>query len=707
MSKSKGTCFSDYYSDAKQVRQYVNERIETLKQLLDERRLQLNIELDNIELEKIQNDEKNKELTKKCIEYESLTITIFGKEDGKLASIKSKITTLEKEMLRKKIFLQWKDDTLVNNFECLGVVAYESNDIYVTVEKQFKEEMASKAEKVKGNKTLKQDDVADMPKESYIIETATKERPPIAKKPTIIYEPGKNIYKNKAEITDPSMLTETLYENLSVKQPVEHEYFFLTNEGVKGEKAALYEIIDEDDDTKLESQDQGEGSFYEIIDEEGHTKLESQDETHRAVKSLDEQTSIDTNEQDDDLYYESFEEYSNSDILTTSTVRSRYKENCAWYDDSIKLRFERSSPLEGYTLYNPEAGKIRSGSGGGSRTLPQTKKISNSLNLVPFDDDNGEQEYQVINESRLVNKLENTGGFPEIKTLKHAKSTPSINKLTKKRIYDLPIMEWGDQGMGIGRLHKPKAVCVSEKGNIFVVEKGNSRVQVFTRNGTHLYMFSDNVMLEPNGIWVSNQFVYITLPNQNTIQMFTLQGGFVKKKSKEGKEEGRFKLPCGISGDSTRRKIYICDTGNNRIQIFDTDLHFIKVLNTKTPLYRPLDIKLTSSGTMIIVLDRSATCIHMFKCSGEIIKEIIEIQSFPKLINPLYFTIDTKGNILLSDYSSNCIHVFTEEGELVWSLGEAGRGKPFIEPRGIAIDAKGRLITVCNKKKAQLQIFEI
>ena len=79
------------------------------------------------------------------------------------------------------------------------------------------------------------------------------------------------------------------------------------------------------------------------------------------------------------------------------------------------------------------------------------------------------------------------------------------------------------------------------------------------------------------------------------------------------------------------------------------------------------------------------------------------------LINsdPLYLAVDTQDNILLSDHSGNCIHVFTEKGDFIWRLGEAGIGKPFIEPCGIAFDRQGRLVTVCNKKEDQLQLFEV
>ena len=321
-----------------------------------------------------------------------------------------------------------------------------------------------------------------------------------------------------------------------------------------------------------------------------------------------------------------------------------------------------------------------------------------------------EQSYQVIDKITLLvvdekhYKPVNKFGYRKLHFIPSDKAT---------KAWDLPVIKWGNQGKGKRQLNKPQGVCVSEEGQIFVAEKGNNRVQVFTPDGHHSYMFGEksgnNAMIEPNGIWVTNHFVFVTLTSLHTIQMYTLQGGFIREKSKEGKEKGKFKSPIGITGDNLRGKLYICDTGNNRIQIFDMNLHFIRVMKTVTQLYRPLDIKVTKMGNVVIVLDRSPKCIHIFKSSGESIRDIIEVQSFSMLINPdlLYLAVDTQCNILLSDHSGNCIYIFTEKGEFIWCLGEAGIGKTFIEPCGIAFDTQGRLVTVCNKKEDQLQIFEV
>ena len=38
---------------------------------------------------------------------------------------------------------------------------------------------------------------------------------------------------------------------------------------------------------------------------------------------------------------------------------------------------------------------------------------------------------------------------------------------------------WGSYGTGKGQFHAPQSIAFDSKGNVFVVEQGNNRVQIF------------------------------------------------------------------------------------------------------------------------------------------------------------------------------------------------------------------------------------
>ena len=618
MSQSNEDNLCDTYSNVKEVRQLIDIKIDYLKQLLDERRIQLNHELDEIEQEVVSSDEKSRMLIQKLIDYENITISLFGEIDSSshVSSIKSKISSLEQELDRQKVYFKWRGGNIAVNMESLGSVGFESNDIYENVDKLFKEE--TKLPKLEEKTTLTEEcskaiSIEEIHKEKYMRVVSSPKPPPIANKPRV---------PNKLKM-----------HNSRINKPTHH-----------------YEDLSD------------------LLKYREKSIACSEQATNR----------------DEELTYESFEPNTGS-----KPDKTLGRASTSDYSDGGKM----------------SKGELQEPTYETMKEYIEMEPCKPPPNFYP------QQDYEIIDESILIDPIQ-LYEAPVVKAPNHAviktrSKSLTIGREQKKWVYDLPIISACNQGTGMGELNRPKGVCISDTGKIFVAEKGNNRVQVFSKDGNHLYMFGQrNKMVEPNNIWTSSQFVYVTLPNLNTIQMYTVQGGFLKQRAKEGKEEGRLKLPCGISGDTLRERLYVCDTGNNRIQIFDYNLHFIQVMRTTVPLDKPLDIQITNNRNLIIVLDRSPRCIHMFKGSGELIKEIIDTHTFPKLVNPLYLTTQNES-ILLSDYSSNCVHVFSDKGELIWRIGESGKGKPFDEPRGLACDKDGRLVTVCNRKKDQLQIFEI
>ena len=621
MSQSNEDNLCDTYSNVEEVRQLIDIKIDYLKQLLDERRIQLNHELDEIEQEVVSSDEKSRMLIQKLIDYENITISLFGEIDSSshVSSVKSKISSLEQELDRQKVYFKWRGGNITANMESLGSVGFESNDIHKNVDNLFKEELYSQR-----------------------------------KLPTLEKE---------------TTLTEESSKAISTEEIHEEKYM------------------------RVESPPKAPPIRNKLL---VHKKLM----IHRTSSAGAVRINIPSS------HYENL-----SDPLRYCDKSKACSEREINRDNSSSLRYEEDI-ISNYSEYGNLCG-ISKNYGTGISGLSEST-YRKYRGMEPCKSQNSlfsEQGYEIIDESTLIDpiqlyhsqslKVSSDKGIE-----KREKSLP-IGSEPKNWVNDLPIISACKQGAGKGELNKPKGVCISDNGKIFVAEKGNNRVQVFSKEGNHLYMFGQrNKMVEPNNIWTSSQFVYVTLTNINIIQMYTVQGTFLKQRAKEGKEKGKLKLPCGISGDTLRERVYVCDTGNNRIQIFDYNLHFIQVMRTTVPLDKPLDIQVTNNRNLIIVLDRSPRCIHMFKGSGELIKEIIDTHTFPELVNPLYLTTQD-GSILLSDYSSNCVHVFSDKGELIWRIGDSGKGKPFDEPRGLACDKDGRLVTVCNRKEDQLQIFEI
>lgn len=193
--------------------------------------------------------------------------------------------------------------------------------------------------------------------------------------------------------------------------------------------------------------------------------------------------------------------------------------------------------------------------------------------------------------------------------------------------------KFGSPGTGALQFNGgPTGIAIDDAtGYLWVVDKGNSRVQIWYLNGavwtqfttvgyyqavidpgaagnyqynqpwgiaiagTHAYLPDTNhyrmirIQLSnatPNLVWGvngtadgdlgapmgvavdSSGHVYVVEYSNNRIQEFSSSGEFITKWGTSGTGDGEFSGPMGIAIDDTNGFIYIADTGNNRIQKF-------------------------------------------------------------------------------------------------------------------------------------------
>ena len=118
------------------------------------------------------------------------------------------------------------------------------------------------------------------------------------------------------------------------------------------------------------------------------------------------------------------------------------------------------------------------------------------------------------------------------------------------------------------------------------------------------------------------------------------------------------------SGQGSGRpgKVYVADSGNNRIQVFTAEGKFLR----------------------------------MFGRRG---------QDRAELAKPRYIAVDTSGMVYVSEDDNDRVSVFTSEGQFVTSFGRKGEGSgEFKSPRGLAVDNSG-VVYVCDLHNNRVQVF--
>jgi len=62
--------------------------------------------------------------------------------------------------------------------------------------------------------------------------------------------------------------------------------------------------------------------------------------------------------------------------------------------------------------------------------------------------------------------------------------------------------------------------------------------------------------------------IYVTDYSWHQVQYFTPTGSFLGKWGTRGSADGSFNFPGGVAVSPTGTRVYVADTGNNRIQYF-------------------------------------------------------------------------------------------------------------------------------------------
>jgi RHS repeat-associated protein len=212
-------------------------------------------------------------------------------------------------------------------------------------------------------------------------------------------------------------------------------------------------------------------------------------------------------------------------------------------------------------------------------------------------------------------------------------STPATSNesagIVRAGLYERKL-EFGKEGTAEGQLKKPLGVAVDSKGNVFVADTGNNRIEEFSATGTFLkaygkegtgnvqfkepksiavdkegYMFiadagNDRIeILNSKGEYVTSiktttapgaialgegeygrvkiDAIYVTFPSSNEVMKYVeyreerLEHRKSWKFGKAGSGNGEFDDPTGIALNEAGTLAYVTDAGNHRVQVLSVN----------------------------------------------------------------------------------------------------------------------------------------
>ena len=170
----------------------------------------------------------------------------------------------------------------------------------------------------------------------------------------------------------------------------------------------------------------------------------------------------------------------------------------------------------------------------------------------------------------------------------------------------------------------PADVALDKKGNIYVADSGNDRVQKFDSAGKFVATWSKfsrrrGVEIRtPVSVAYSDEgfgSIYVLNAVTCTVQKFDIDGNLLGAWEMHRKGEG---LPCGPSRiriEPRRYTVYVADTENNRIALFDKDGEPLGSFGEgKVPFRKPGGVFINVDfGENVLIADTGNNLIQKFR----------------------------------------------------------------------------------------------
>jgi RHS repeat-associated protein len=313
-----------------------------------------------------------------------------------------------------------------------------------------------------------------------------------------------------------------------------------------------------------------------------------------------------------------------------------------------------------------------SGSTGGKLSAPSGIAIDPSGNV--WISDTGNTRIEEFNEN---GEFVATFGTNVNKTKVESGGTQAEKNLCT--VASKNVCQAGTAGSLEGQMKEPVGIATSSGGNIYVVEKGNGRVEKFSPSGELLAKFGSSgsgtgQFKEPSAIAVApDASVWVADSGNNRIQHWSSTFSLISAYGKEGSGNGEFKHPDAIEADSSG-KVLVADQGNARVQ------------------------ELSESGAFIARFGASEAGPGQFSFS-----------------DPLGIAVNAKGNAWVTDPGHNQIQKWVPQAEfdsqaVTTSYDKLGRPTEYFDADGnsssVSYDLLGRPVHTTDGKGSQTMTYD-
>jgi len=260
----------------------------------------------------------------------------------------------------------------------------------------------------------------------------------------------------------------------------------------------------------------------------------------------------------------------------------------------------------------------------------------------------------------------------------------------------------GLAGSGNGQLHEPTGLALDSKGDVWVTDEENDRVEEFSATGEYLAKFgsegSGNGQLDaPSAITVAEGEIYIADTGNNRVEVFSPSGTYLNQFGTSGTGQGQFNRPAGIAVNPNSGDLYVSDTNNYRLEEFTPAGKYLTEVgsygSSKGQFHSPAGMTINAAGDLYVAdiynarvqewLPPGAGGAHLVFSTqfGSAGSENGQFKS------PRGSAIDGQGDLWVTDEGNFRVEELSATGRFLAAYGSYGTGNgEFKEPTGIDVN---------------------
>ena len=291
------------------------------------------------------------------------------------------------------------------------------------------------------------------------------------------------------------------------------------------------------------------------------------------------------------------------------------------------------------------------------------------------------------------------------------KPKPIISHAPAASAAGLVLLEGGQAGSHPGQFNYPRGIAVNGKGDIFVADSRNHRIQKFSGkdwqfmtefggfsnvgggDAKKLIASAPGKLNEPNGLSIGpDDNVYVIDTWNGRIEVFNSKGKF---KETYASDDGFFG-PREIVVDPNGL-FYVADTGKHRIVKFDPKGKQIGSWGMKGDkpgeFNEPIGLALDQAGNLYVA-DRLNFRIQVLNSGGQFIRQW-PVKGWAKEqidMEPHIALDQTRGLLYVTDGRGKKVYCYHLDGSLVTTIEKDFQGNNlFGVPIGVAVDKDGNV----------------